>query len=120
MAQEILPKYGYTEQHVKTIVELIHATEIPHKPINKLQEIICDADLDYLGRNDFEQIADNLRKELTEMGKIKSRKEWDTIQVKFLKQHQYFTTTAIELRQQKKDENLLVVLERLAANHYSD
>jgi hypothetical protein len=54
------------------------------------------------------------------MGKIKSRKEWDTIQVKFLKQHQYFTTTAIELRQQKKDENLQVVLERLAANHYSD
>jgi glycosyltransferase involved in cell wall biosynthesis len=120
MAQEILPKYGYTEQHVKTIVELIHATEIPHKPINKLQEIICDADLDYLGRSDFEQIADNLRKELSEMGKIKSRKEWDTIQVNFLKQHQYFTTTAIESRQKKKQENLEVVLERLAADAYTD
>jgi len=120
MAQEILPKYGYTEQHVKTIVELIHATEIPHKPINKLQEIICDADLDYLGRSDFEQIADNLRKELTEMGKIKSRKEWDTIQVNFLKQHQYFTTTAIESRQKKKQENLQVVLDRLAADAYTD
>jgi predicted metal-dependent HD superfamily phosphohydrolase len=120
MAQEILPKYGYTEQHVKTIVELIHATEIPHKPINKLQEIICDADLDYLGRSDFEQIADNLRKELSEMGKIKSRKEWDTIQVNFLKQHQYFTATAIESRQKKKQENLQVVTDRLAANNYSD
>lgn len=120
MAQEILPKYGYTEQHVKTIVELIHATEIPHKPINKLQEIICDADLDYLGRDDFEEIADNLRKELTEMGKIKSRKEWDEIQVKFLNQHQYFTATALGSRQQKKQENLERVIERLSSNMYSD
>jgi predicted metal-dependent HD superfamily phosphohydrolase len=120
MAQEILPKYGYTEQHVKTIVELIHATEIPHKPINKLQEIICDADLDYLGRSDFERIADNLRKELTEMGKITSRKEWDAIQVNFLKQHQFFTTTAIESRQKKKQENLQVVMDRLAADAYTD
>ena len=119
MAQEILPKYGYTEQHVKTIVELIHATEIPHKPINKLQEIICDADLDYLGRDDFEEIADNLRKELTEMGKIKSRKEWDEIQVKFLNQHQYFTATALGSRQQKKQENLERVIERLSSNMYS-
>jgi class 3 adenylate cyclase/predicted metal-dependent HD superfamily phosphohydrolase len=118
MAQEILPKYGYTDQHVKTIVELIHATEIPHKPINKLQEIICDADLDYLGRDDFEMIADNLRKELTEMGKIGSRKEWDQIQVKFLNQHQYFTQTALQSRQKKKAENLQVVVDRLAADAY--
>jgi predicted metal-dependent HD superfamily phosphohydrolase len=120
MAQEILPKYGYTEQHVKTILELIHVTQIPHKPINKLQEIICDADLDYLGRSDFETIADKLREELTEMGKIKSRKEWDEIQVKFLKQHQYFTSTAIGLRQKKKQENLEIVMERLALDSYSD
>ena len=120
MAQEILPKYGYTDQHVKTIVELIHATEIPHKPINKLQEIICDADLDYLGRDDFEMIADNLRRELTEMGKIGSRKEWDQIQVKFLNQHQYFTQTALQSRQKKKAENLQVVVDRLAADAYQD
>jgi hypothetical protein len=54
------------------------------------------------------------------MGKIKSRKEWDTIQVNFLKQHQYFTTTAIESRQKKKQENLQVVLDRLAADAYID
>jgi predicted metal-dependent HD superfamily phosphohydrolase len=91
-----------------------------NKPINKLQEIICDADLDYLGRDDFEEIADNLRKELTEMGKIKSRKEWDEIQVKFLNQHQYFTATALGSRQQKKQENLERVIERLSSNMYSD
>jgi hypothetical protein len=51
-------------------VKLIHVTEIPHKPLNHLQEIICDADLDYLGRNDFQEIADNLKAELKTMNKI--------------------------------------------------
>jgi len=120
MATEWLPKYGYTEQHVKTIVELIHVTKFPHKPINKLQEIICDADLDYLGTDDFENIADRLRQELTEMGKIESRKQWDEIQVKFLKQHQYFTQTAIQMRQEKKDLNLQIVIKRLEANQYDE
>jgi class 3 adenylate cyclase len=120
MATEILPKYGYTEQHVKTIVELIHVTELPHKPINKLQEIICDADLDYLGTDDFEEIAERLRRELTEMGKLESRKQWDEIQVKFLKQHQYFTQTAIQMRQEKKDLNLQIVIDRLAADQYDE
>ncbi len=120
MATEILPKYGYTEQHVKTIVELIHVTELPHKPINKLQEIICDADLDYLGTDDFEEIADRLRRELMEMGKLESRKQWDEIQVKFLKQHQYFTQTAIQMRQEKKMENLQIVIDRLEADQYEE
>lgn len=120
MATEILPKYGYTEQHIKTIVELIHVTEIPHRPINKLQEIICDADLDYLGREDFEEIADRLRRELREMNKIDSDKAWDHLQVKFLNQHQYFTKTAKETRQKKKEENMILVLKRLERDEYVD
>ena len=120
MATEILPKYGYTEQHIKTIVELINVTEIPHRPINKLQEIICDADLDYLGREDFEEIADRLRKELREMNKIDSDRAWDNLQVKFLNQHQFFTKTAKETRQKKKEENLSIVLKRLERDKYVD
>lgn len=120
MAKEILPKYGYTEQHINTVVDLIHVTAIPHKPINKLQEIICDADLDYLGRDDFETIADRLRRELRAMGKIDSDRKWDEIQVHFLRQHQYFTKTAIESRQAKKDENIQSVLNRLSEGKYLD
>ncbi len=120
MAAEWLPKYGYTEQHIKTIVELIHVTEIPHRPINKLQEIICDADLDYLGRDDFEEISSSLRLELKSMGKIDSDRAWDLIQVDFLKQHKYFTKTSIAARRKKKQENLKVVMQRLDADEYQD
>jgi len=120
MAAEWLPKYGYTEGHIKTIVELIHVTEIPHKPINKLQEIICDADLDYLGRDDFEEISNRLRLELRGMGKIDSDRAWDKIQVDFLKKHKFFTKTSIAARRKKKKENLKVVMKRLDKNEYQD
>ena len=120
MARELLPKYGYTDQHIKTIVELIHVTEIPHRPLNKLQEIICDADLDYLGRDDFDEIADRLRRELKDINKIDSDRKWDEIQIKFLENHHYFTQTAIQSRQKKKEENTQLVRERFEGNEYAD
>jgi len=120
LAGEILPKYGYTEQHIQKIQKLIFVTKIPHNPTTHLEEIICDADLDYLGRDDFHEIADKLRLELKEHGKIETRKEWDEIQVSFLKMHKYFTKTAIKTRQKKKMQNLKEVEERLKKNNYTD
>jgi ligand-binding sensor domain-containing protein/class 3 adenylate cyclase/predicted metal-dependent HD superfamily phosphohydrolase len=120
MAGEILPKYGYTEEHIEEIRRLIYVTQIPHKPTNKLEEIICDADLDYLGRDDFHQIADKLRQELREHGKIDSDRKWDEIQVMFLNQHQYFTETAKATRQEKKMRNLEEIKARLERNEYAD
>jgi class 3 adenylate cyclase/predicted metal-dependent HD superfamily phosphohydrolase len=113
MAAEVLDKFGYTEQQIKIIQELILATAIPQQPKNKLQAIICDADLDYLGRDDFHTIADLLKKELMERGKITSDRQWDEIQVSFLTAHKYHTKSAIRLRQEKKDKHLEEIKERL-------
>lgn len=118
LADEILPKYGYTAEHIVKIKELIYVTEIPHKPKNKLEEIICDADLDYLGRDDFHEIATKLREELKEHGKIETDRQWDEIQVQFLKKHKYFTKTAKKTRNKKKEQNLKEVIDRLEKNDY--
>lgn len=120
MAQEILPNFGYTQTHIDRIKELIFVTQIPHQPKNKLEEIICDADLDYLGRDDFHEIADKLRQELREHGKIDSDRQWDQIQVSFLTQHRFFTRTAIETRKAKKMQNLEDIKERLQRDQYKD
>ena len=120
LADEILPKYGYTKKHIAQIKELIYVTQIPHQPKNKLEEIICDADLDYLGRDDFHEIADKLRRELKEHGKIQSDRQWDEIQVSFLKQHKFFTKTAIKTRKKRKEKNLEEVIARLEKDEYED
>ncbi len=120
MAREILPKYGYTQEQIDVIDGLIKATEIPQSPKNLLQEIMCDADLDYLGRDDFHEVADLLRRELREHGKINSDRLWDEIQVKFLEQHTYFTKSAIKTRQAKKMKHLEEIKEKLKTYKYKD
>lgn len=120
MAQEILPNFGYTQEHIDRIKELIYVTQVPHQPKDKLEEIMCDADLDYLGRDDFHIIADRLRRELREHGKIASDRKWDEIQVSFLTQHRYFTKTSIETRRPKKLQNLQDIKDKLERNKYAD
>lgn len=120
MAREILPKYGYTQEQLDIIDGLIKSTEIPQSPKTHLEQIMCDADLDYLGRDDFHVIADYLRRELREHNKLNSDRMWDEIQIKFLNQHTYFTKSAIDLRQEKKQKHIREIEERYAKNEYKD
>lgn len=113
MAQEALHQFGYTSEQIELIKQLILATSVPQQPKTHLEQIICDADLDYLGRDDFHEIADKLKRELLERNKIQTDKQWDEIQVKFLEAHTYFTQSAKDMRQEKKMLNLQEVKRRL-------
>src|SRR5699024_1496149 len=70
IAREYLTKKDFPEIEIDTIEKLILATRIPQNPHNHLEEIICDADLNYLGTADFFVIGDRLRRELILFGKI--------------------------------------------------
>jgi class 3 adenylate cyclase len=102
IAREILPDYYYTQPQIDLICELIMATKLPPKPKNQLEEILCDADLDYLGRSDMIPVSNALFMELKEQNKINDINEWNKLQVKFITKHQYFTYTARNLREVKK------------------
>jgi ligand-binding sensor domain-containing protein/class 3 adenylate cyclase len=120
LAREILPKYGYAQDQIDQIDRIIKSTEIPQSPETLLQEIMCDADLDYLGRDDFHEIADLLRRELREHGKLDSDRAWDEIQVKFLEAHTYFTKSAIKQRRKKKLQHIEEIKEKLKTYDYKD
>ena len=92
--QKTLPEWGYTTNQIEIIANLILATRIPQKPDTELQNIICDADLDYLGTENFYSIGVTLYKELHIRNRVKSVKEWDAIQGKFLRAHSYHTDYA--------------------------
>lgn len=98
MAKEALPSFGFTEAQIDTICGMIMATKIPQTPHNKLEEIIADADLDYLGREDVYPIAQTLFEELKLFANIHDEDTWNKIQINFLKGHHYFTVYSIEKR----------------------
>lgn len=106
IAREILPDFFYTQRQIDTISDLIMATKMPPKPKNKLEKIMCDSDLDYLGRSDMIPVSNSLYRELKEMDKIGSMKEWNMLQIKFISGHQYFTKTAQSLREVNKQKQI--------------
>ena len=106
IAREMLPKYNYTPEQIDRICSIIMATKLPPKPTNLLENIICDSDLDYLGRSDFIPVSNTLYEELKAQNKIGSLNDWNKIQVKFISGHQYFTATARSLREVNKQQQI--------------
>lgn len=107
LAREILPGYDYTQAEIDSICQLIMATRVPQKPQTHLEKIICDADLYYLGTDQYVPIAEGLFHELQHIGKALNRKEWMALQAEFLKGHSYFTATAREMLAANQQQNLL-------------
>ena len=118
IAASTLAQFGYNEEQLAIIKQIIMATQIPQTSKNLFEEVMCDADLDYLGREDFHPIANNLKNELMERGIVNSGKHWDEIQIGFLTKHKYFTQSANELRNTKKQQNLAEVQYRYENNLY--
>ena len=113
VADEILPQFGYTKEQRTIIAELILSTRMPQKPKNKLEEIMCDADLDYLGRPDYLNVSMNLYRELLGQNIVKENEyEWNKLQLKFLQEHTFFTESAKKRRNQSKNKQLLKIIEQ--------
>ncbi len=109
IAVQVLPGFGYTAKQVETVRWAILATALPQSPQNLLEEILTDADLDVLGRDDFMRSNDNLRRELAFFGQEFSDLEWYTRQLKFLEDHAYFTASAKSLRDAGQWNNIQVL-----------
>jgi len=102
----------FSVEDIKKVCGMIMATKIPQSPNTLLEQIICDADLDYLGRNDFEPISQTLHKEFIIFKIIPEDIIWDHVQIKFFESHHYFTGTSISKRNEKKLKHLNILKER--------
>lgn len=107
IARNVLPDFEYTDEQIQAICGLIMATKIPQNPQNKLEKILCDADLDYLGRDDYEAIALTLFQEWKVRHIVSDKETWNSMQAKFLGSHQYWTKSARENRDKLKKMHLL-------------
>jgi uncharacterized membrane-anchored protein YitT (DUF2179 family)/predicted metal-dependent HD superfamily phosphohydrolase len=114
VARSLLPEFDYTPEEIEQIAGMILATRIPQAPKTHLEQIVCDADLDYLGRNDYTNIADGLYEEMRLAGQIKNENEWIDVQIRFLENHQYHTETARKWRNEGKAINLYALKSKVS------
>ena len=106
MAKKDLPAYGYSDKEIDVVCGMIMATKIPQDPHTISEKIICDADLDYLGRDDFEKISNTLLEEMKMYTQLHDETAWYRIQKSFLEKHQYHTAFSRNNREDKKQKYL--------------
>ncbi len=113
LAEQTLPQFGYRPEQIQVIQALIEATHMPQYPVGMLQELLCDADLDSLGREDFLETSHSLRREIEAHGTFIPLQEWYLRQLEFISTHRYFSAAARALRDAGKERNIAILQRRL-------
>jgi uncharacterized protein len=90
-AKKYLPDFGFTKDEIYVICGMIMATKIPQTPHNLLEQIIADADLEYLGTGEAEKQANQLFQELQMLNPYLHEELWNRTQIFFLDHHHFFT-----------------------------
>lgn len=116
LVHDVLPGFNYSPPQIEVICAMIMATRLPQAPESHLAEILCDADLDYLGRPDFEPIAHTLFLEFQARQIIAADENaWNRLQEQFLVAHHYWTATALACREAGKQAHLAAIQAKLAS-----
>lgn len=118
-AGEILPRFGYSPEQIQRIQAMIQATKLPQTPHNREEEVLADADLDTLGREDFFTLSLHLRKELANRGQNFDEAQWYARQLEFLRSHHYWTDSARKMREAGKKKNI-AELKRLLKQYQAE
>ncbi|WP_194972757.1 HD domain-containing protein [Aquiflexum lacus] len=113
MAANIMASLDMDPKHIEIVKGLILATKIPQNPQTELQKIICDSDLDYLGRGDYPEISSRLYLEFKATNVIKTDQDWKNLQISFLTKHDFHTPFAKRYRDPRKQ----YWLEKIHENH---
>ena len=111
-ATTVLNALNFPKTKINKITGMILATKIPQSPKNIYEQIICDADLDYLGRGDYKENSLLLLQEI-QLDKEISELEWLIIQDKFLRSHHYFTAGSIKNKESNKQERLRIIQDQI-------
>jgi len=110
ITKQYLKEKKKNKEFVQSVCELIEATRMPQKPTNKLQKIICDADLYHLGSTNFNKKTTLLRAEFEQFCNTDfSDIDWLEKNVNFLSEHNYFTNYALITLNEQKELNKLKV-----------
>ena len=99
-------------KEITLVNAMIRATKVPQAPKSFYDKILADADLDYLGRPDYDELSDCLFKEFQYYHIVKTEEQWLNLQIQFLENHSYHTTFAQAHRKPQKLKKLKELKEK--------
>jgi predicted metal-dependent HD superfamily phosphohydrolase len=114
IAGRILKLIGYKPKEIEKVQKMILATDLDCEPKTHIEKILCDADLDNLGRKDFFKLDSKLREGRRLRGlDVDDDVKWYKGTLAVMKNHKYYTESQIKLREEEKQKNMKKILTKL-------
>jgi predicted metal-dependent HD superfamily phosphohydrolase len=115
-AISFLQDNAYPEENIARVAGCIRATKMPQEPENRLEQVLCDADIAHLARKDYLHLSERVRLEIEHRMRIRlTQLEWLTMNIDFVAGHRYFTDYAKTHFEKQRRGNLATLKEQL--NH---
>lgn len=107
IAEKLLSEIQIDADLMKSIKSCILSTRIPQQPKTFMEQVVCDANMFYLGLEDFDQRSKLIRKELILItGKKISKEEWKQRNIELLQNHRFKTDYAKQTLTSQQKKNL--------------
>ncbi|PLX31537.1 MAG: hypothetical protein C0600_05560 [Ignavibacteria bacterium] len=106
IAERFLREHDYHPENIRAVSRCIMVTSVHVHPSTLQEEVICDADLEHLGRKTFWKRAELLRHEWeVKLGKVFSDLDWLRSQQRFLQEFSFYTEEAKTARLRRLEKN---------------
>lgn len=106
MKEYMKSEEGVTEDTIKKIEGCIAATRMPQEPLNRLEEIVCDADTYHFGTKEFKKTNKLIKREFELRGYDSLLTDWNQNTISLLEKHTFFTTYCKILLDDRKKKNI--------------
>lgn len=106
LARETLPEFGYDENQINTISNILLAAKWPPEAFNLLEKIMTDIRMEYLGRADYIKLQNLLFIETNKYYQPISQERWIEEQIQLLQQHEFLSLGAKRLREIASSEQI--------------
>ncbi len=114
MAGRILNLIGYKPDEIEKVQKMILSTDLDREPKTHVEKILCDADLDNLGREDFFILDTKLREGRRARGlDVSDNEKWYRGTLEVLNKHKYYTESQKKLMEEGKQKNIQQLLKKL-------
>ena len=114
MAGRILKLIGYKPNEIEKIQNMILSTDLAVEPKTHLEKILCDADLDHLGRPDFLELDAKLREGRRNRGvDVSDDEKWYRGTLDLMKNHKFYAESQKLSKEKEKQKNIQMLIDKL-------
>ncbi len=114
-ATQFLEGRAFPKDKIDTICGCILATKYPQVPTTILEKIICDADLNHLGKDTYWDRCGKVRQELALVKDlIMDEQQWINFELNFMKKHEFHTKFGQTIYEKNKIKHIKRLIKQKA------